>query len=120
MFVVRHPALFRPFVFASRVSLTLTSPRSARPVSRRAFSKPRAHAGDRKGVVGNRVQQQQQQQQGGSFSFGMAAPGSTVILSGGSAGGIGAFGNVDFVAGLLPDTLVLGAPVGGFPPELNW
>ena len=50
----------------------------------------------------------------------MAMPGSTVILSGGSAGGIGAFNNVDFVADKLPNSLVLGAPVGGFPPEVNW
>ena len=50
----------------------------------------------------------------------IAEPGSTVILSGGSAGGIGAFNNVDFLARTLPDSFVLGAPVGGFPPELFW
>eukprot|EP00750_Incisomonas_marina_P009503 INCI16027.2.p3 GENE.INCI16027.2~~INCI16027.2.p3 ORF type:complete len:438 (+),score=75.08 INCI16027.2:192-1505(+) len=52
--------------------------------------------------------------------YSMAAPNSTVILSGGSAGGIGAFNNVDFVAHQLPNSLVLGAPVGGFPPQLAW
>lgn len=44
--------------------------------------------------------------------------GANVIFSGGSAGGVGTFANYEYVATLLPDAKVVGAPVGGFPPEI--
>jgi O-palmitoleoyl-L-serine hydrolase len=44
-----------------------------------------------------------------------------VIFSGDSAGGIGVFINLDYVAGLLPSTVrVVGAPIGGFYFPANW
>jgi hypothetical protein len=44
-----------------------------------------------------------------------------IILSGGSAGGIGVFNNVDFFKEHFEDSvMILGAPVGGFPPQLVW
>lgn len=51
---------------------------------------------------------------------GLNISGSHLIFSGGSAGGVGAFTNMDFVAAMLPTVKVLGAPVGGFPPEITW
>ena len=45
---------------------------------------------------------------------------SVVVFSGGSAGGVGAFNNLDFVVRSLPDAKVLGAPVGGFPPTVHF
>jgi len=43
-----------------------------------------------------------------------------VIFSGGSAGGVGVFTNYEYVASKLPFATVVGAPVGGFPPEIEW
>ena len=43
-----------------------------------------------------------------------------VIFSGGSAGGIGAFTNYEFVQSKLPFASVIGAPVGGFVPDVTW
>merc|ERR1711907_717027 len=40
--------------------------------------------------------------------------GSTVVLSGGSAGGIGTWINVDWLQGILPKASVVGAPIAGF------
>lgn len=42
------------------------------------------------------------------------------MWSGGSAGGVGVFSTVDRVAASLPSVRVLGAPVGGFPPDVHW
>lgn len=44
---------------------------------------------------------------------------SLVILSGGSAGGLGVFSNIDFVADRLV-AKVIGAPVGGYVPRVEW
>ena len=46
--------------------------------------------------------------------------GTSLVWSGGSAGGVGVFATVDHVAARLPGVRVLGAPVAGFPPDLNW
>jgi hypothetical protein len=56
-----------------------------------------------------------------SQNAGLNATGSTatasrkvqVVFSGGSAGGVGVFSNVEYVAQSLPHAIVLGAPVGG-------
>ena len=45
---------------------------------------------------------------------------STLVWSGGSAGGVGVFSTLDAVARQLPLVRVVGAPVGGFPPEIFW
>ena len=50
----------------------------------------------------------------------MNTPESLVVFSGGSAGGVGAFNNLDFVVKNLPNATVLGAPVGGFPPTVHF
>ena len=45
---------------------------------------------------------------------------SLVVFSGGSAGGVGAFANVEHVADRLPSATVLGAPIGGYVPAVQW
>lgn len=43
-----------------------------------------------------------------------------VVFAGGSAGGVGVFNNYERVAELLPGVRVVGAPIGGFPPQVTW
>ena len=43
-----------------------------------------------------------------------------VVFSGGSAGGVGVFSNFEYVQAVLPHATVLGAPIGGFVPEIHW
>lgn len=45
---------------------------------------------------------------------------SRIVFGGGSAGGVGTFNSVEFVAETLSAAHVLGAPIGGFPPPLQW
>ena len=49
-----------------------------------------------------------------------ASEGVRVVFAGGSAGGVGVFSNVEYVAEVLPHAKVLGAPIGGFVPEIQW
>lgn len=53
-------------------------------------------------------------------NHGLGAPGVKVLLSGGSAGGIGTFRNIDWLASRLPNAVVKGAPNAGwfFPGSL--
>ena len=53
---------------------------------------------------------------------GLNTTGNFVIFSGGSAGGVGVFANYEYVAEQLSTggVTVVGAPVGGFPPALQW
>lgn len=53
-------------------------------------------------------------------NYGLNHTGNTLVWAGGSAGGVGVFSSVDRVAASLPDVRVVGAPVGGFPPEVHW
>lgn len=55
-----------------------------------------------------------------AINYGLNTTGNTLVWSGGSAGGVGVFSTVDLVASSLPDLRVVGAPVGGFPPDLHW
>lgn len=55
-----------------------------------------------------------------SIVHGLNHTGNTLVFAGGSAGGVGVFSTVDVVAAMLPTVRVLGAPVGGFPPEVFW
>ena len=51
---------------------------------------------------------------------GLGARGDLVLFAGGSAGGVGVFANVEYVAEALPMARVLGVPVGGFPPAVHY
>ena len=57
-----------------------------------------------------------------SAHHGLNTSGNTLVWSGGSAGGVGVFSTLDRVAALLTPggVRVVGAPVGGFPPEVYW
>ena len=55
-----------------------------------------------------------------SNTYGMNTTGNTLVWSGGSAGGVGVFSTLDLVAASIPEVRVVGAPVGGFPPEVFW
>ena len=55
-----------------------------------------------------------------SVHAGLNVSNNFVIFSGGSAGGVGAFLNYEYVQERLPSVKLVGAPVGGFPPALNW
>ena len=55
-----------------------------------------------------------------SEKYALNTSGNTLVWGGGSAGGVGVFSTVDHVAALLPSLRVVGAPVGGFPPEIVW
>ena len=57
-----------------------------------------------------------------SKMHGLATRGNTLIWGGGSAGGVGVFTSLDAVADTLRDAgvRVVGAPIGGFPPDLSW
>ena len=55
-----------------------------------------------------------------SVEHGLNATGNTLVWSGGSAGGVGVFTSLDWVADALPGVRVVGAPVGGMPPEIHW
>eukprot|EP00041_Stephanoeca_diplocostata_P015966 m.310015 g.310015 ORF g.310015 m.310015 type:complete len:107 (-) comp20207_c0_seq7:68-388(-) len=55
-----------------------------------------------------------------STNLALNQSGSTLVWSGGSAGGVGVFSTLDAVAAALPSVAVYGAPVGGFPPEVFW
>eukprot|EP00039_Didymoeca_costata_P014968 m.247611 g.247611 ORF g.247611 m.247611 type:complete len:388 (-) comp16128_c0_seq10:43-1206(-) len=54
-----------------------------------------------------------------SANHNLNASGNFIVFSGGSAGGIGVFNNYEYVAERLQGTVV-GAPVGGFPPAVEW
>lgn len=43
-----------------------------------------------------------------------------IVFSGDSAGGFGVWTNLDYMASRLPFATVVGAPIGGFPPRVNW
>jgi beta-glucanase (GH16 family) len=43
-----------------------------------------------------------------------------VAFSGGSAGGLGAFYSTDWVAAQYPLATVVGVPIGGFVPDIEW
>jgi len=43
-----------------------------------------------------------------------------VLFSGLSAGGFGVFNNIDYMASRLPFATVVAAPIGGFPPRVEW
>lgn len=49
-----------------------------------------------------------------------ASEGVRVVFAGGSAGGVGVFSNIEYVAEVLPHAKLLGAPIGGFVPEIEW
>ena len=55
-----------------------------------------------------------------SDKYALNTSGNTLVWGGGSAGGVGVFSTLDHVAALLPSLRVVGAPVGGFPPEIEW
>mgnify|MGYP001192617555 CR=1 FL=1 len=55
-----------------------------------------------------------------STNYNLNSTKSTLVWSGGSAGGVGVFSTLDAVASQLPDVRVVGAPVGGFPAEITW
>ena len=55
-----------------------------------------------------------------STRYKLNTTGNILIWSGGSAGGVGVFSTLDFVAESLPAVRVVGVPVGGFPPEIFW
>ena len=56
-----------------------------------------------------------------SETNGLNTTGNVVVFSGGSAGGVGVFVNYEYVrARLKKEVVVVGAPVGGFPPEIFW
>ena len=55
-----------------------------------------------------------------STNYGLNSTGNTLVWSGGSAGGVGVFSTLDSVSLRLPNVRVVGAPVGGFPPEIYW
>lgn len=53
-------------------------------------------------------------------AHGLNTSGNTLVWSGGSAGGVGVFTTVDHVADVLPVVRVVGAPVAGLPPDVEW
>ena len=53
-------------------------------------------------------------------STSLGAAGTFVAFAGGSAGGLGVFSNVDYVASLLPHAKVVGVPIGAYVPEIAW
>jgi len=55
-----------------------------------------------------------------SLHYGLATKGNTLVWGGGSAGGVGVFTSLDAVAESLPGVRVVGAPIGGFPPDVAW
>ena len=46
--------------------------------------------------------------------------GAFVAFAGGSAGALGVFANVDHVASRLPHATVVGVPIGGYVPNIEW
>merc|ERR1711957_123893 len=55
-----------------------------------------------------------------SVGSGMNETGNLVVFGGGSAGGVGVFANYEWVTRTMPQARVLGAPIGGFPPEIQF
>ena len=49
-----------------------------------------------------------------------SSSGAFVAFSGGSAGALGVFANVDHVASRLPHATVVGVPIGGYVPNIVW